>query len=44
MLSYGKEIREYNQAKTDARFKSKPSDLQYLAESYLDYIDELNIS
>ena len=44
MLSYGKEIREYNQAKTDARFKSKLSDLQYLAESYLDYIDELNIS
>ncbi len=44
MLYYGKVIREYNQVKIESKVKVNRFDLQYLAESYLDYLDELKVS
>jgi len=41
MLSYGRRIREHKQTKTNAKVDVAHFDLQYLAESYLDYINEI---
>lgn len=41
MLSYGKRIREYKQAGASAKVDVAHFDLQYLAENYLDYLNEL---
>jgi hypothetical protein len=44
MLSYGRRVREYKQAETNAKVNETHFDLQYLAENYLDYLDELKVS
>ncbi len=44
MLSHGRVIREHNQAKSNSKVKVNRFDLQYLAESYLDYLDEFKVS